>query len=500
MTQLLHRIFLAVVFAGIATAPTALRAAAAQDAPLQGVAWKLADEAYKAYDAKRFSIAETKVSQALKLRPDATKLWLLRIYAVQNQDRTQDALNIAEQALTLGHSDPALIAARDSLRDALRPDQTPSTTQAASTSDAGYQAASLAYAASARKDYAGAAQYALTATQESPDNLSYRLLLVNSLALAGKKEQARAALGPVMAAESLPATDLLSAAYAAQHLSYNDKAITWFSQSIDAGDAGEIEMDETSRNNIRNAISDLDRSWGYTITLGYGSVGLMDPAYTPSLSRGRTLQASEEIYWRPPGIGLRDGSRFELYARSSLALYDRTGGATGLPTWQGAAGARWKPLGRQNFVLAAERLFRIGQYSRNDWLLRAAWSAGEGGALRTDKTHWPYWQLYAEADYFISNPQTLATVEGRYGHSYRVDAISPKLVISPFLGLNLGYDSLLNEKATAGIGPGVNLRYWFRQDKYHAPQSYIDFSVQYRVRVAGDVRSNGIFAGLSFSF
>jgi hypothetical protein len=160
-------------------------------------------------------------------------------------------------------------------------------------------------------------------------------------------------------------------------------------------------------------------------------------------------------------------------------------------------GARWKPFARQNFVFAVERFVPIGSDSRADWLLRGAWSAGEGGSLRVDRPNWPYWQIYAEGDYFIEHPQTLGTFEARYGRAF---AAANNLVAMPYLALNAGYDSLLARHATAGVGPGVAMRLWFREDRHHAPQSFVELNVQYRVRVAGDDRSDGIFAGLYFSY
>ncbi|NYT58418.1 hypothetical protein H0A65_05700 [Alcaligenaceae bacterium] len=364
----------------------------------------------------------------------------------------------------------------------------------------GYQAASEAYVAFARKDYSAAVKFGLQASQEAPDDLSYRLLLVNALALEGDKYRARKEFKPLAGMESLPPANFLDGAYAAQRLSYNDIAVEWFSRAIDIHDSGGMEMDSSSSYNIRQAISDLDRSWGFNAALGYGTVGVMNPSFAPSLSERKTLQSSAEVYWRPPNIGLRDGSRFELYARANEAHYDGTGGATGSSTLQGVAGARWKPFGQQNFVFAVERLFRIGTNSRNDWLLRAAWSDGQGGALRVDKSNWQYWHIYAEGDYFVKNPQTIGTLEGRYGRSFRFDNVSSNLAITPYLSLNANYDNLLATRSTVGVGPGLNFRYWFRDDKYHAHQSFVDFNVQYRFRIAGDDRSNGIFAGFYFSY
>ncbi|VVE38948.1 TPR repeat-containing protein [Pandoraea communis] len=732
------------VLASLSAGALAAPASAAVEAPLEGPAWQFGDAAFKAYNRKDYKGAEAQAAKALALRPDVTRLWLLRIYALQNMGRTKQALEMAEQAIAQGHRDPALSAARENLRASLAPkaatgkgDAVGGTMQSpaykagdsaykayaagrydeaernareslrlapgnsgmrslliyslerqdkvqaaadeadaalrltpddeafqalrdrmhrrlapapamaawdayrerdytkavglarqavrqapdvqsyhylltgallsegqyaeadAAASDAlsqdgedalslamrgfarqklnrpddarkdldkavaqdwlsepqlatvkriasdtlrpvdtrrvrgpadeapvvfctsdsqdvlcnllpagsslagsgpGYEAAAQAYASMAKKDYDAAAKSAREALDAAPDNQAYRLLLVNALSLAGHKDEAREVYAPIATRTDVPPESLLDAAYSAQRLYDNKQASFWFSRAIDAADAGQIELEPQARQNVRQAVSDLDRTWGFVAALGYGTVGVMNSAFSPSLSARKTLQSSEEIYWRPPVIGNRDGSTFEVYARMNQALYDGTGGVTGLSTNQGVLGARWKPFSRQNFVFAVEKFIPAGSNSRTDWLLRAAWSEGEGGALRVDKSNWQYWQLYAEGDYFIDHPQTLGTAEARYGRSFRMDSINSNLVLTPYLGATAGFDSLLAQRFTMGVGPGVTARWWFREDKYHAPQSFIDLNVQYRVRIAGDDRSQGIFAGLYFSY
>lgn len=364
----------------------------------------------------------------------------------------------------------------------------------------GYEAATEAYAAMARKDYEAAARSATQAVEQAPDKLDYRLLLTRSLAMSNQPELAERAFSPVAQIQEVPPELLLDVAYVAQSLSHNALASRWFSAAIDAHAAGQLQLERRLHQNVRQAITDLDRVWGANLALGYGSVGVMNPAFAPSLSARKTLQSSQELYWRPPGIGNRNGSTFEVYARMGQALYDGTGGSTGLPTNQGVLGVRWKPLRQQNYVLAVEHLLPVGGKSRSDWLLRAAWSDGEGGALRVDAPDWRYWQIYAEAARFIENPQTLGSVEGRYGRAYRIDAVDGNFVATPYLGLSAGYDSLLARRGTVGGGPGISVRLWTREDTYHAPRSFIDLNLQYRFRLAGDDRSQGLFFGLYYSY
>lgn len=708
-----------------------------EQALTEGAAWQLADEAYKAYDSKDYAVAQKKAEQALALRPDVPRLWLLLVYALQNQNKLEEALRIAQQAVSAGHRSSELIAARDALQamaaartqtqtlarqtrawqladsaykayatghldkaerdarqslklnpndtrlrsllvytlekegrlqDAFReaslaltrdpknselqilrdrsarqlarapaieawsayqkkdyasaialankavdyasdvhsyqylliiallntgqylkveevatqaiaqdPDDAISlalrgyartrlnrTAQAQAdftqalaqdwlsdsmhanlaciaasdgkqcprintdapdpilfcTADAtdvlcnvlaagsslgqgsgpGYEEAGAAYKAYGEHDYAKAVSHARLASTQAPENMSYRLLLINSLALSGQTEQAREAMRPLLEADALPPDALLDAAYAAQRLGYNERASAWFSSTIDAEHAGRIQLEPQAAYNIRRAVTELERSWGVNTALGYGTMGVENASFAPALSARRSMQASSEIYWRPPGIGSNDGRILELYARAGQTLYDGTGGTTGASTLQGTVGARWKPFSKQNFVFAVEHLFPIGALGRTDWLLRAAWSDGEGGDLRVDTPHWRYWQVYVEADRFLQTPQDLGAFEARYGRSFLARTISSRLVATPFVSLAANYDSKLETPSTLGIGPGIGLRYWFREDMHHAPASFVDMSVQYRFRLTGADRSNGIFASLYFSY
>ncbi len=325
----------------------------------------------------------------------------------------------------------------------------------------------------------------------SPLDLAYLASLVGEPALAYTLFQQADAAG------GLPSRALLDAAYTARGQFDNAAAESYFRRAIDAHHGGEIALSSQRLFEVRRDVATLTRTWGATASLIYGSVGVMPGAPLGIPSSGATLQAGTELYWRPPGIGFRNGATFEVFGRAFTTLSDRTGGPTGNDTIQGSFGARWKPLTDINLVLEAGRLFRIGKYARNDWQLRAAYSIGEGGDLRRDVDNWRYWQFYAEASRFPETPQTLANAEVRFGHSFRLDAMSSNLVFSPFVAMGAAYDSTLARREAYGAGPGVNLRYWFREDRYTAPMSFIDLSVQYRARLAGDRRAEGWFGFLS---
>ena len=152
----------------------------------------------------------------------------------------------------------------------------------------------------------------------------------------------------------------------------------------------------------------------------------------------------------------------------------------------------------------------------------------EGTSLRIDRPDWFTMEGYVQAGYSwqdmparfwlrnnasgkdsaessgkLKRDQAFGAGELRVGRSYRVDAISDRLVFFPYAvvaadwlwnrnrvsGLNIdgqdSYDLLGNGKSWSWAGPGFNLRYWFREDHYNAPRSYLDLTTQYRFNIGG---------------
>jgi Bacteriophage N adsorption protein A C-term len=307
--------------------------------------------------------------------------------------------------------------------------------------------------------------------------------------------------GRTQAAGRLKNTSLIDAAYIAKRLFRNERAQGLLRAAIDAEASGELTLDPQHLFGLRRENAELSRNWGAYNSLSYGAVGV-SPGSPLSLppSGGNVLQTGSEIYWRPPGIGYRNGAIFDLFGRAFTTLEDETGGPVGASTMQGSFGARWKPFGSYNLVLEASRLFPIGEDARHDTLLRVAFSEGRGTDLRVDTPSWWMWQVYGEAGRYVENPQTVASFEARAGRSFRLDRISSRLVATPFLALTGGYDSLLATPEAVGAGPGVNLRYWFREDTHTAPMSYVDLTLQYRIRLGGDSRAEGLFGGITLAY
>lgn len=393
-----------------------------------------------------------------------------------------------------------------------------------------YAAASRAYD---QQDYALAVAQAREAVRIAPDDPVHRLLLIQALASNGNAAESRQEASnliqsgmidvlprvnaayfasnagqPELAAryyneadrnQELPPSSLLDAGYANLNAGAAPVAGGYFRRGIDAGNKGDISLPPQQAYETRRTMSELDRTWGVNASLGYRPTGDQTTfVASPGSTADKSVQAGAEAYWRP--FGYLDGHIVELYARAYETLYSKAGNTTGTPSLEGALGVRAKPFASQNLVFAFERIVPLGSAVQPDWLGRIAYSNGFGTDLRVDTPSWWTGQLYAEGGHYVTHPDNYATFSGELGRSYRLDAIDPHLIAFPYAVLGGDYNTQINNRASMGAGVGLNLRYWFREDTYHAPRSFVDFSLQYRLKIVGDDRAKGVFFNASFNY
>lgn len=162
------------------------RAQGARGPVLRGRAWRLANDAYRAYGRGRYAVALQRAEAALKLRPDVARLQLLRVYALQKLQRNDDALRAAEQALAVGASSPELQAAIVNLRPA------PAGSEAATTEAyrRGFPIATQAYTQYNAGAYEQAAGLAEEAVRADPSQGPWVLLWLDALTDAKRYEDA----------------------------------------------------------------------------------------------------------------------------------------------------------------------------------------------------------------------------------------------------------------------------------------------------------------------
>ncbi|MBN3852041.1 tetratricopeptide repeat protein [Paraburkholderia sp. Ac-20340] len=390
--------------------------------------------------------------------------------------------------------------------------------------------------ATARGDHAAAVAALRDAVAATPDDPQHRLELIDALVANGDSRAARAAardalangvidgMDPLQLAYlaqragdtrrayaafaqadaqgALPASATGDAGYAALQTHHNAQGAAWLERAIDHGtqDADNATpMTPQALADARSAHADATRNWGFNASLNYRGGGIQNGLVAnPTPGIANNWQAGTEAYWRPFGsLGER---AFELYARGYENFGVKGDSPSGVQTLQAALGARVKPFTSTNAIFAFERILPIGSSVRGDWLARAAWSDGFGTTLRQDVPSWWTGIAYGEVGHYIEHPSTYATANVRLGRTFRLDAIDPRLTVFPHLVAGADYDSAIDHSVPVGIGAGVAARFWFRGGPYDAPRSFVDVSVQYRVRVAGDDRAKGVFFGATFSY
>ena len=141
-------------------------------------------------------------------------------------------------------------------------------------------------------------------------------------------------------------------------------------------------------------------------------------------------------------------------------------------------------------MVSLSRVFSRG--APDDWLGQLAYSLDLGTDLRVDVPSWWTTRVAAEVGRYTENPQTYGLASVQVGKSYRMQG-DGKTVVYPHAVVAAEYNSLAVDRLSVGAGPGVSVRHWFREDKYAAPRSYVDFSLQYRFRLSGDERAKGLF-------
>ncbi|VVE11292.1 TPR repeat-containing protein [Pandoraea communis] len=187
----------------------------------------------------------------------------------------------------------------------------------------------------------------------------------------------------------------------------------------------------------------------------------------------------------------------------------------------------------------------LSKAGNGGWLTYLTYGYYQGTMLRVDTPSWFTMEGYAQAGYSwqdmpsefwltdsvtgervasssgrLKRDQLFAAYELRVGRSFRADVVSDRLVVFPYVvfggdiikendrvevpAVSQGSIPLLgNGKSwSMGAGVGVNFRYWFREDRYNAPRSYIDWATQYRFNVGGGQadRAKGLFMTVTLSY
>lgn len=309
----------------------------------------------------------------------------------------------------------------------------------------------------------------------------------------GDDRTALAAFHQAEAEGALAGASTLDAAYAARRLGRDGDAIRFFKRGLDSDVSGQFELEPQARFDVRREVATLERRWTAIGVIGRG-VGAVAPG-AAGARPGGAVQGGGEVFARLGGY--RSGRPIVAFARAFQTLDVENDAAVGFDTTQAWLGLRWKPLAQSNLLLEGSRMVAIGDRARNDWMARLGWSADEGADLRVDRTAWPMWRVYVDIARIIEDEQTIALIELRAGRTFRVRG---RATLSPYAVVRADYDDSLAGSEALGAGLGLTWRAWVRETRYSAPSSYVEASLEYRARLSGDQRAEGVFVTLGFTY
>lgn len=476
---------------------------------------EMAGQAYAALARKDPATAGALATEAIRRAPQNPAYRRLLVSALGEQKRVPEAIAAASEGLKITGDDARLLAQRGRLRQQSGDDSgaRQDFTQAlAMGSLPAYEEASLYAAIGQRRTARERLQQARdTGELESMSDLQIAYLSVQ----AGDDDGAHASFRQSDAVTPLTPTATQDAAYNAIRVNDDAQAVAYFKRVIDAQASGDLDMPAQQLFDTRRTVGDVSRRVGLTSTTSYrgnnSSSGLSSAPGSGSSSND-SLQNSTELSWR--ALGYRNARFVELYGRITDTLWSKNGDSdTGFDALQGAVGVRVKPFTSLNVMAAFERTFPLGSSDVDgDWLVRLGYGSSVGTDLRVDASSWWTSQFFAEAGHYINDSRDYFNSEWQVGRSYAIGGAGSRWVTFPHVVAAFDYDSKMNSGTDAdgrtesssgkagGVGVGNNVRYWFREDAYNAPRSYVDFSLQYRVKVLGDDRAQGVFGRLTYSY
>ncbi|VVO45070.1 NfrA family protein [Pseudomonas fluorescens] len=475
----------------------------------------LAGQAYASLARKDAATAAALANDAIARAPRNPAYRRLLVSALSEQKRVPEAIAAASEGLRITGDDARLLAQRGRLRQQSGDDagaRQDFTRALALGSLPAYEEASLYAAIGQRRTARERLQQARdTGELESMSQLQIAYLSVQ----AGDDDAAHGSFRKADADTRLTPTATQDAAYTAMRVNDDEQAVSYFKRVIDAQGSGDLDMPPQQLFDTRRAVADVSRTWGLTSTTSYrgnSSSSGLSAAPTSGSTSNDNLQNSTELSWRP--LGYRNARFVELYGRVTDTLWSKNSDSdTGFDALQGAVGVRVKPFTALNVMAAVERTFPLGSSDVDgDWLVRLGYGSSVGTDLRVDTSSWWTSQLFAEAGHYINDSRDYFNSEWQVGRSYAVGGTGSRWVSFPHVVAAFDYDSKMHSETAAdgstdsssgkagGLGVGNNVRYWFREDTYNAPRSYVDFSLQYRVKVLGDERAEGVFARLTYSY
>lgn len=386
---------------------------------------------YKALARGDNDTAVSEAREAVRSFPKQMAYRKLLVSALIAQGQYAEARSAATEALALNGNDATLLVQRGQMRQRLG-DQDGARQDFAQAMAVGNlplrEQASLYAAMGQPSEALQRLQQARDAGELQPGD---EVQIAYFLSQAGDDQGALDTFKRVDRQSGLKPREVQDAAYSAMRTSNDAQAIAYFKRVLDYQQTGDLQMPAQQVFDTRRAVSDLSREWGLTNTTTYRGASTSSGLSGAPGGSNDSVQNSTEVFWRP--FGYRNARFVELYGRITDTLWSKEGDSdTGADALQGALGIRVKPFSAVNVIGAFERTFPLGNSNADgDWLVRLGYGSSIGTDLRVDVPSWWTSQLYAEGGRYLQDKRNYFNSEWQVGRSFRLDSISPRLVVFP---------------------------------------------------------------------
>jgi hypothetical protein len=124
-----------------------------------------------------------------------------------------------------------------------------------------------------------------------------------------------------------------------------------------------------------------------------------------------------------------------------------------------------------------EKLFRIGDDSLDDLLVRSLYSWSSGYQRAPEHAPLNFTFIFGDAAYFLNHPQTLA-VYGEFRQGINIKLGGPLLMTPHFVVGGRYLNQITPSDSYWEAGGGVSFRYYFNQNRYESYRSALEFLIQ----------------------
>lgn len=159
----------------------------------------------------------------------------------------------------------------------------------------------------------------------------------------------------------------------------------------------------------------------------------------------------------------------------------------------------FKKLG--DLSVGVEQLFGLGREMDSDFRFRLLWDQTSGTDPLPYRKYWGYTRTWVNNIY--STRDNDFTSEGTFRKGVTIPwKCNRNLLFIPYVAARYDYRGTQEKSSDRfGVdgGPGIIIRRWFREDKYHAPRSYVELNLYYRFAITSN-RENAVGFGFHTSF